>query len=125
MKTRNKAGVNDTAETNGHRTESKGKRGGKHAEKGLGRWGPLNQPTDRSAHGADEPVFGIVERFAGDLAVIEIGGSTRNVPRSLVAEDVNVNDVVEWIDGKWVRNERATKERAARIKRLMDSLWED
>lgn len=25
MKTRNKAGVNDTAETNGHRTESKGK----------------------------------------------------------------------------------------------------
>lgn len=73
----------------------------------------------------DRPAFGIVERFAGDYAVIEMDGETRNVPRSLLAEDVGVNDVVEWADGKWIRNARATQERSASIKKLMDSLWED
>lgn len=68
---------------------------------------------------------GIVERFEGDFAVIEVNGEARDVPRSLVAENVRENDVVEWIGGKWERNDQATRTRSDKIKKLMDSVWED
>lgn len=73
----------------------------------------------------NQPAVGIVDRFEGDVAVIETDGETRDVPRPLVAADVKEGDVVEWKDGQWMRNEQATKERSAEIKTLMDSLWED
>jgi Protein of unknown function (DUF3006). len=52
---------------------------------------------------------GIVDRFEGDFAVIEIGGKMVDVARSLVDEDVMVNDVVIWKGGKWIRDEEKTK----------------
>lgn len=70
-------------------------------------------------------IFGIVDRFEGDVAVIEIDGATHDVPRAQVAEDVKENDVVERIDGRWVRNGEATNQRAEQIRKLMDSVWED
>ena len=73
----------------------------------------------------DPKTTGIVDRFEGDVAVIEIDGKTRDVPRSQLAEDVKENDVVEWADGKWIKNAEATRQRTERIKTLMDSLWED
>lgn len=68
---------------------------------------------------------GIVDRFAGDFAVIEIDGVTRDVPRSQVAEDVKEGDVVVLNDGLWARDDQATADRSAQIKKLMDSVWDD
>jgi len=68
---------------------------------------------------------GIVDRFEGDFAVIEIGGKMVDVARSLVDEDVMVNDVVIWKGGKWIRDEEKTKKRMAAIRKLMNRVWED
>ncbi|WP_080833566.1 DUF3006 domain-containing protein [Cohnella massiliensis] len=68
---------------------------------------------------------GIVDRFEGDFVVIEIDGETQDVPRSLVADDVKTGDVVELQNNNWVRNPLKTQKRNNKIKKLMDSVWED
>lgn len=68
---------------------------------------------------------GIVDRFEGDLVVIEVEGKTQDIPKDLVNEDVKVNDVVELKDGKWIARKEETTKRKKEIKALMDSVWED
>ena len=68
---------------------------------------------------------GIVDRFEGNLVVIEIEGKTQDISKDLVGSDVQVNDVVELVDGKWVVKKEETATRKKKIKSLMDSVWED
>lgn len=68
---------------------------------------------------------GIIDRFEGDLVVIEVDGNTQDVPKALVESKVKVNDVVEFVNEKWVVNEEETEKRRKKIKSLMESVWED
>lgn len=68
---------------------------------------------------------GIVDRFEGDIVVIEIYGVTKDFARSEVGGDVRPGNSVILIDGKWVTDEIETKDRARKIKELMNDVWED
>ncbi|WP_211750274.1 DUF3006 domain-containing protein [Paenibacillus sp. Marseille-Q4541] len=68
---------------------------------------------------------GIVDRFEGDYAIIEIDGKTRDVAKSIVNSSVKVGDVVTLVDGIWKPNLTETEEREKQIKHLMDDVWED
>lgn len=68
---------------------------------------------------------GIVERFEGDIVVIEIDGQTHDVSKNILSPFVKVGDVVELVAGVWTTNREETKQRELHIKKLMDSVWED
>lgn len=68
---------------------------------------------------------GIIDRFEGDLVVIEVDGKTRNVSKELVGSKVKVNDVVEFVNEKWIVNEEESEKRRKKIKSLMESVWEE
>ena len=68
---------------------------------------------------------GIVDRFEGGFAVIEIGGTTVDIPRAMVDPAVKAGDCVMLTDGKWVADAAATANRTRKIKQVMDQLWED
>lgn len=70
-------------------------------------------------------MIGIVDRFEGDYAVIEIDGTLHDIERALVDQQVGPGDVVELIDERWVKNIEETKLRSVEIKKLMDDVWED
>ena len=68
---------------------------------------------------------GIVDRFEGNIVVIEIDGNTQDISKDIVNSDVKVSDVVELVNGKWVTKKEETDKRKKEIKSLMDSVWED
>ncbi|WIV21209.1 DUF3006 domain-containing protein [Paenibacillus polygoni] len=68
---------------------------------------------------------GIVDRFEGDYAVIEIDGQTHDVSKSIIDASVKVGDVVTLVEGVWKPNPTETKQREKQIKMLMDDVWED
>lgn len=68
---------------------------------------------------------GIVDRFEGEYAIIEIEGRTHDVRRTLLADNVIQGDVVELQNGIWIKNLNATEHRSKEMKKLMDSVWED
>lgn len=68
---------------------------------------------------------GIVDRFEGEYAVIEVDGKTRDIKRNLIADSVRVSDVVILKNGNWERDSDETDKRKKEVKKLMDSVWED
>lgn len=68
---------------------------------------------------------GIVDRFEGDFAVIEIDGQTQDFSKKDVDLSVKVGDVVVLVEGIWTTDATETKQRKQKIKKLMDSVWED
>jgi hydrogenase maturation factor len=68
---------------------------------------------------------GIVDRFEGDYAVVEVAGVTRDIAKTEVEESVKPGDVVEFIGGKWVKGVADTKSRTKKIGKLMNDVWED
>lgn len=68
---------------------------------------------------------GIVDRFEGDVVVIEIDGKTTDVARDQVDPQVREGDVVILTDGIWKTDPAATEERSRKIQKLMEQLWED
>lgn len=69
---------------------------------------------------------GIIDRFEGDLAVVEFGEVMEDIPKSRLPDTVQSGDVL-WLyeDGRVevdvVEKQRLSKE----IDELMDELWED
>lgn len=68
---------------------------------------------------------GIVDRFEGNMVVIEIDGNTQDISKDIVDSTVKVNDVVELVNGLWIPNKKESETRSKEIKSLMDSVWED
>ena len=68
---------------------------------------------------------GIIDRFEGEYAVIEINGETKDFSKTMLPNDVQVGDVV-LIDGDKISiDKEETKQRKERIKKLLDEVWED
>ena len=56
---------------------------------------------------------------------VACGLETRfEVPRKMLAENIREGDVVELIDGIYVKNKNATDERRKKIIELQNNLWE-
>lgn len=67
---------------------------------------------------------GVVDRFEGDIVVIEINGVTRDFPRSILPREIKAGDSV-IIDNGEVRQDCVdTIQRKTEINRLMDELFE-
>ncbi|WP_026485849.1 DUF3006 domain-containing protein [Caldanaerobius polysaccharolyticus] len=67
--------------------------------------------------------FGVIDRFEGDMAVIETEGKTVIVKRHLLPPDAREGDVVDMSSMKIDRNK--TRNRKNKINRLMRDVWED
>lgn len=66
----------------------------------------------------------IIDRISEGIAVIEDGEKRFEVPQKMLAENITEGDVVEFIDGIYVKNKNATEERRKKIIELQNNLWE-
>jgi hypothetical protein len=70
-------------------------------------------------------VKGIIDRFEGDIAVVEINGKTQDFPKSIFPKEAEVGDVV-IIDGDTVAvDKKETEKLRKEIEELMNEVWED
>ncbi|MDQ6600726.1 DUF3006 domain-containing protein [Bacillus salipaludis] len=70
-------------------------------------------------------VKGIIDRFEGKFAVVEIEGKTKDFPKSIFPKSATVGDVVE-INGEKVKVLKEETEKLRReIEDLMNDVWED
>ena len=69
---------------------------------------------------------GIIDRFEGDLAVVEFGEVMEDVPKSLLPDAVQSGDVL-WFyeDGRVEVDVEGKRHLSKEIDELMDELWED
>ena len=66
----------------------------------------------------------IIDRISEGIAVIEDGENCFEVPRKMLAENISEGDVVELIDGIYVKNKDETDRRRNEIIKLQNELWE-
>lgn len=68
---------------------------------------------------------GIIDRFEGDIAVVEIDGKTMDFPKNFFPKEAKTGDVVV-IDGDSVKVlKEETEKRRKEIETLMNELFED
>ncbi|WP_336788467.1 DUF3006 domain-containing protein [Paenibacillus sp. MMO-177] len=68
---------------------------------------------------------GVIDRFEGDLAVIEVDGDTIDVAKTLLPKKARVGDaIVIEDDGTFRIDKEATKKLRKEIDALMDELFE-
>jgi hypothetical protein len=67
---------------------------------------------------------GIIDRFEGELAVIEINNITIDVPRSKLPSNVKEGDVLIIENDKYTIDKNETDKRRREIQNLMDKLFE-
>ncbi len=64
----------------------------------------------------------ILDRFAGDMAIIEYADGTFQLPRLLLPAEARAGDVLRLIIEV---DTEATNKRRAKMEQLLNSLWED
>jgi hypothetical protein len=67
---------------------------------------------------------GIIDRFEGDIAVIEVDGEARDYARSKLPRGAQAGDAVVIENGEIRLDEAANEKRKRDIDRLMDELFE-
>lgn len=68
---------------------------------------------------------GIIDRFEGDVVVLEIDGITKDFPKTLFSRHAKEGDIVTMKNGKFVILKQETNELRKEIEGLMDDLFED
>jgi Protein of unknown function (DUF3006) len=68
---------------------------------------------------------GIIDRFEGELVVIEIDGKTKDFPKNLLPYNAEVGDVVYIEDDKITVSKNETEKLRREIEKLMNEVWED
>lgn len=68
---------------------------------------------------------GIVDRFEGEYAVIEIDGQTKDIHKCEVDSAAAAGDCVRFVNGKWVVDVKRSEQRKQRLQKLMDEVWEE
>lgn len=68
---------------------------------------------------------GIIDRFEGEIAVVEVDGRTKDYPKAIFPKDAVAGDVVE-IENDQVRVMKTETEKLRKeIEELMNEVWED
>lgn len=70
-------------------------------------------------------MLGIIDRFEGDIAVVELDGKTQDYPKSLFPKSAKVGDVVEINGDKIIVLQDKTDKLRKEIEELMEEVWED
>jgi hypothetical protein len=70
-------------------------------------------------------VKGIIDRFEGKFAVVEIEGKTKDFPKSIFPKSAFVGDVVEINGDKVKVLKEETEKLRQEIEELMEDVWED
>jgi hypothetical protein len=68
---------------------------------------------------------GIIDRFEGDIVVVEIDGETQDFPKSIFPKEAEVGDVVNIDGDKVTVDKKATEKLRKEIEDLMNEVWED
>ncbi|QUP88760.1 DUF3006 domain-containing protein (plasmid) [Exiguobacterium sp. PFWT01] len=69
---------------------------------------------------------GIIDRFEGDLAVVEFGEVMKDIPKSRLPDVVQPGDVLWFYEDGRVEVDVVEKQRLSEeIDDLMEELWED
>lgn len=69
---------------------------------------------------------GIIDRFEGDLAVVEFGEVMEDIPKARLPDAVQPGDVLWFYQGGRVEVDVEEKQRLSKeIDELMEELWED
>jgi hypothetical protein len=67
-------------------------------------------------------VKGIIDRFEGDLVVVEINGETKDFPKEILPSKAKVGDVIEI---KVTLLKEETQKIKNEIDQLVQDVWED
>ncbi|UZJ78634.1 DUF3006 domain-containing protein [Fictibacillus sp. KU28468] len=70
-------------------------------------------------------IKGIIDRFEGEYAVIEIGNETKDILKSSLPKQAKVGDVIYFKDDKIVVDKEETEKLRKEIEDLMDEVWDD
>jgi hydrogenase maturation factor len=68
---------------------------------------------------------GIVDRFEGELVVVEIDGVTKDYPIEMFPKEIEVGDVVRIEGNLAIIEKEQTKKLRKEIEKLMADVWED
>lgn len=68
---------------------------------------------------------GIIDRFEGELAVVEFDDEMKDIPKSMLHKKANVGDVLIFYADKITLSKVETSKLAKEIDDLMDELFED
>ncbi|WP_017378947.1 DUF3006 domain-containing protein [Paenisporosarcina sp. TG-14] len=68
---------------------------------------------------------GIIDRFEGNLVVVEIEGITKDYPKSIFPTEAKPGDVVLISNSEVVIQREETEELRKEIEQLMEDVWED
>lgn len=68
---------------------------------------------------------GIIDRFEGEIAVVEIDGTTKDFPKKLFPKSAKTGDVVEINEDKVTVLKAQTEKLRKEIEDLMNEVWED
>lgn len=68
---------------------------------------------------------GIIDRFEGEFAVVEIDGQTEDILKSKLPEQAKSGDTLVFSENKITLDKNDTEIRKKEIKGLMDDLFED
>lgn len=68
---------------------------------------------------------GIIDRFEGEIVVVEIDGVTRDFPKSKFPSKAKVGDVIKIVENQVTILENETDKLRKEIEDLMDDVWED
>lgn len=66
---------------------------------------------------------GIIDRFEGDYAVVEIEGVMNNIKRSNIPAEAREGDVILYDKIRWKIDRQGTEELKKEIQKLADELW--
>lgn len=68
---------------------------------------------------------GIIDRFEGDIAVVEIDGETQDFPKKIFPKNAEAGDVVKISGDKVTVLKEETEKLRKEIEQLMEDVWED
>ncbi len=68
---------------------------------------------------------GIIDRFEGELAVVEFDDEMKDIPKSKIPKEANVGDVLIFDGDKITISNEETNTLKKEIDDLMDELFED
>ncbi|HBQ25586.1 MAG TPA: DUF3006 domain-containing protein [Syntrophomonas sp.] len=67
----------------------------------------------------------VIDRFEGELAVMEFEDGCKNIPRQVLPTEAREGDVLVFQDEQWRVDVEATGKRKEKIEKLAEELWED
>ncbi len=70
-------------------------------------------------------IKGIIDRFEGEYAVIEIGNETKDILKSSLPKQAKVGDVIYFNGDQIVVDKEETEKLRKEIEDLMDEVWDD